>query len=107
MARSAPWDALVRGGVTGIEITYSTPDVPRVLSSVAERYGDTVFLGAGTLRIPAHVREAVDAGAQFLRGGLSASVARPTQVGDRDARQRPLEGRARVRCGVPPVFRTL
>jgi hypothetical protein len=31
-----------------------------------------------------------------LRGGLSASVARPTQVGDRDARQRPLEGRARV-----------
>jgi 2-dehydro-3-deoxyphosphogluconate aldolase / (4S)-4-hydroxy-2-oxoglutarate aldolase len=59
-------DALVRGGVTGIEITYSTPDVPGVLATVAERYGDAVLLGAGTLRTPAQVREAVDAGARFL-----------------------------------------
>jgi 2-dehydro-3-deoxyphosphogluconate aldolase / (4S)-4-hydroxy-2-oxoglutarate aldolase len=59
-------DALVRGGVTGIEITYSTPDVPGVLATVAERYGDAVLLGAGTLRTPAQAREAVDAGARFL-----------------------------------------
>jgi 2-dehydro-3-deoxyphosphogluconate aldolase/(4S)-4-hydroxy-2-oxoglutarate aldolase len=58
-------DALVRGGVTGIEITYSTPDVPRVLAAVAERHPD-VLLGAGTLRTPAQAREAVAAGAQFL-----------------------------------------
>lgn len=59
-------DALVRGGVTGIEITYSTPDVPRVLRAVAEHHGDAVLLGAGTLRTAAHVREAVAAGAEFL-----------------------------------------
>jgi 2-dehydro-3-deoxyphosphogluconate aldolase/(4S)-4-hydroxy-2-oxoglutarate aldolase len=59
-------DALVRGGVTGIEITYSTPDVPRVLQTVAERHGDDVLLGAGTLRTPRQVHEAVAAGAEFL-----------------------------------------
>jgi 2-dehydro-3-deoxyphosphogluconate aldolase / (4S)-4-hydroxy-2-oxoglutarate aldolase len=59
-------DALVRGGVTGIEITYSTPDVPAVLAAVAERHGDAVLLGAGTLRTPAQASEAVAAGARFL-----------------------------------------
>ena len=59
-------DALVSGGVTGIEITYSTPDVPRVLAGVAERHGDAVLLGAGTITAPAQAEEAVAAGARFL-----------------------------------------
>lgn len=59
-------DALVRGGVTGIEITYSTPGVPDVLAAVAEQHGERVLLGAGTLRSPAQAREAVAAGAEFL-----------------------------------------
>lgn len=59
-------DALVRGGVTGIEITYSTPDVPRVLAAVRERHGDGVLLGAGTIRTPDEAREAHAAGAEFL-----------------------------------------
>jgi 2-dehydro-3-deoxyphosphogluconate aldolase/(4S)-4-hydroxy-2-oxoglutarate aldolase len=59
-------DALVRGGVRGIEITYSTPEVPRVLAAVAERHSDAVLLGAGTVRTPAQAREAVEAGARFL-----------------------------------------
>lgn len=59
-------DALVRGGVTGIEITYSTPGVPEVLAAVAERHGDAVLLGAGTVRTPAQARDAVAAGARFL-----------------------------------------
>lgn len=59
-------DALVRGGVTGIEITYSTPDVPAVLAAIARRYGRQVILGAGTLRAPAQAAEAVAAGAEFL-----------------------------------------
>ena len=37
-ARAA--DALVEGGVTGLEITYSTPDVPGVIARVLERHGD-------------------------------------------------------------------
>lgn len=59
-------DALVRGGITGIEVTYSTPGAPGVLAAVAERHGDAVLLGAGTLRAPAQAREAVEAGARFL-----------------------------------------
>jgi 2-dehydro-3-deoxyphosphogluconate aldolase / (4S)-4-hydroxy-2-oxoglutarate aldolase len=59
-------DALVRGGVTGIEITYSTPEVVRVLQAVRERHGGAVLLGAGTLRTPEQARESVAAGAEFL-----------------------------------------
>jgi 2-dehydro-3-deoxyphosphogluconate aldolase/(4S)-4-hydroxy-2-oxoglutarate aldolase len=59
-------DALVRGGVTGIEITYSTPGVPRVLAGVAERFGGDVLLGAGTITGPEQAEEAVAAGAAFL-----------------------------------------
>lgn len=59
-------DALVAGGVTGIEITYSTPDAPSVISRIDQRYGDRVVLGAGTVRTPKQAREAVDAGARFL-----------------------------------------
>jgi 2-dehydro-3-deoxyphosphogluconate aldolase/(4S)-4-hydroxy-2-oxoglutarate aldolase len=59
-------DALVRGGVTGIEITYTTPEVARVLAAVRERHGDGVLLGAGTLRAPGQAREAAEAGAEFL-----------------------------------------
>jgi 2-dehydro-3-deoxyphosphogluconate aldolase/(4S)-4-hydroxy-2-oxoglutarate aldolase len=58
--------ALVAGGVTGIEITYSTPDVPRVLAALSERHADAIVLGAGTLLEPRQAEEAVAAGARFL-----------------------------------------
>jgi 2-dehydro-3-deoxyphosphogluconate aldolase/(4S)-4-hydroxy-2-oxoglutarate aldolase len=59
-------DALVAGGVTGIEITYSTPDAERALAEVADRHGDAVLLGAGTLTRPEQAERAVAAGARFL-----------------------------------------
>jgi 2-dehydro-3-deoxyphosphogluconate aldolase / (4S)-4-hydroxy-2-oxoglutarate aldolase len=59
-------DALVAGGITGIEITYSTPDVPRALTAVRERHGDDVALGAGTVLSAAQAHEAARAGADFL-----------------------------------------
>jgi 2-dehydro-3-deoxyphosphogluconate aldolase/(4S)-4-hydroxy-2-oxoglutarate aldolase len=59
-------DALVAGGVTGIEITYSTPDAPSVIAEIDRRYGDRVVLGAGTVTTPAQATEAVEAGARFL-----------------------------------------
>lgn len=49
-AAVAAVDALVRGGVRAIEITYSTPDVAGVLRTLAERHGDGIVLGAGTVR---------------------------------------------------------
>lgn len=59
-------DALVAGGVTGIEITYSTPDAAAVIREVRRRHGEAVHLGAGTVLDPRQADEAVAAGAEFL-----------------------------------------
>jgi 2-dehydro-3-deoxyphosphogluconate aldolase / (4S)-4-hydroxy-2-oxoglutarate aldolase len=42
-------DALVAGGVLGIEITYSTPDAADAIAEAARRHGDAIYLGAGTV----------------------------------------------------------
>ena len=59
-------DALVDGGVTGLEITYSTPDAPAVIRAIAEKYGNRVYLGAGTVTTAEQAVTAADAGARFL-----------------------------------------
>lgn len=58
--------ALVAGGVTGIEITYTTPNAAEVVAALARRFGDEIVLGMGTLIEPAQAAEAAQAGAQFL-----------------------------------------
>jgi len=59
-------DALVAGGVLGIEITYSTPDAADAIAEAARRHGDAIYLGAGTVLTAAQAHEAVEAGATFL-----------------------------------------
>ena len=59
-------DALAAGGVTGIEITYSTPDAASALRRIADRHGNAILLGAGTVTTPEQAAQAADAGAQFL-----------------------------------------
>jgi 2-dehydro-3-deoxyphosphogluconate aldolase/(4S)-4-hydroxy-2-oxoglutarate aldolase len=59
-------EALVAGGVYGIEITYSTPNATQVVRTLAEKFGDQILLGMGTLKDPAQVREAREAGANYL-----------------------------------------
>jgi 2-dehydro-3-deoxyphosphogluconate aldolase / (4S)-4-hydroxy-2-oxoglutarate aldolase len=59
-------DALVAGGVFGIEITYSTPNAPDVVHSLAQKYGQEIMLGMGTLVEPEQATEAVQSGANFL-----------------------------------------
>lgn len=59
-------DALVAGGVTGIEITYSTPGAVSVIAETARRHGDRILLGAGTVTTPDQAGDAVAAGASFL-----------------------------------------
>lgn len=58
--------ALVAGGVTGIEITYSTPGAPQVVSDLDAAYGSRIVLGMGTLTRPEQVDEARAAGARFI-----------------------------------------
>ncbi|WP_243694842.1 bifunctional 4-hydroxy-2-oxoglutarate aldolase/2-dehydro-3-deoxy-phosphogluconate aldolase [Labedella populi] len=68
--------ALVTGGVTGIEITFSTPDAPRVIRELSDRLGDAALVGAGTVVTQEHARLAADAGARFLVSpGTTAELA--------------------------------
>ncbi len=57
--------ALVRGGVTGIEITFSTPGAPDAIAR-ARKELPTALVGAGTVLNDAELNAAIDAGASFL-----------------------------------------
>ncbi|MDQ4215758.1 bifunctional 4-hydroxy-2-oxoglutarate aldolase/2-dehydro-3-deoxy-phosphogluconate aldolase [Microbacterium capsulatum] len=59
-------EALIRGGVTGIEVTYSTPDAPAVIRELIARHGDAAYVGAGTVTTDAEAHAAAEAGAAFL-----------------------------------------
>lgn len=59
-------DAIIRGGVTGIEVTYSTPDAPAVIRELIARHGDAAYVGAGTVTTIEQATAAADAGAEFL-----------------------------------------
>lgn len=59
-------DALVAGGILGIEITYSTPGAEDVVRTLSSKFGSRIVLGMGTLTKPEQVLSAKDAGACFL-----------------------------------------
>ena len=58
--------ALVKGGVQGIEITYTTPNAPQVVKELDRQFGEQIVLGMGTLTEPEQAEEAQQAGARFL-----------------------------------------
>lgn len=59
-------EAIIRGGVTGIEVTFSTPDAPAVIRELIARHGDAAYIGAGTVTTAEQASLAADAGAEFL-----------------------------------------
>jgi len=59
-------EAIIEGGIGIAEITMTVPNAIRVMERVAERYGDKVLLGAGTILDPETCRAALLAGAQFI-----------------------------------------
>lgn len=59
-------EALTKGGVKGIEITYTTPKAEEVVRHLHKKYGDEIVLGMGTLTDPDQAASAKDAGASFL-----------------------------------------
>lgn len=59
-------EALVAGGIDVVEVTFTVPKAERVLADVAERLGDRVLLGAGTILDPETARIAILSGAKFL-----------------------------------------
>src|SRR4030067_2811125 len=59
-------EALVSGGVCGIEITYSTPNAAEVVKNLDEKYGEAILMGMGTLTEFRQVAGAKQAGARFV-----------------------------------------
>ncbi len=59
-------EALVDGGIRTLEITMTVPDAMGAIGSVADRFGASVLLGAGTITSRAQAEGAIDAGAEFL-----------------------------------------
>jgi 2-dehydro-3-deoxyphosphogluconate aldolase/(4S)-4-hydroxy-2-oxoglutarate aldolase len=56
--------AVARGGITMIEVTFTVPDAPRVIAQLA---GDSrLVVGAGTVLTATQARQALDAGARFI-----------------------------------------
>lgn len=59
-------EAIINGGIGIAEITMTVPGALRVMECVAERFGDQVLLGAGTIIDPESCRAALLAGAEFI-----------------------------------------
>jgi 2-dehydro-3-deoxyphosphogluconate aldolase/(4S)-4-hydroxy-2-oxoglutarate aldolase len=66
-------EALVAGGVQGIEITYTTPNALQVVKTLDQTFGERIVLGMGTLTEPAQAQEAAQAGARFLVSPICAA----------------------------------
>jgi 2-dehydro-3-deoxyphosphogluconate aldolase / (4S)-4-hydroxy-2-oxoglutarate aldolase len=59
-------EALVAGGVEVMEVTFTVPRATQVLEQVAERLGNRILLGAGTVLDTETARAAMLAGAEFI-----------------------------------------
>lgn len=57
---------LLEGGVTGLEITMTTPNALGVIADVRAKYGDAVLVGVGTVLDVETCRAAILAGAEFV-----------------------------------------
>jgi 2-dehydro-3-deoxyphosphogluconate aldolase/(4S)-4-hydroxy-2-oxoglutarate aldolase len=59
-------EALAAGGVGVLEVTFTVPRAHRVLEQVADRLGNRVLLGAGTVLDSETARLAILSGAEFI-----------------------------------------
>ncbi|WP_261301944.1 bifunctional 4-hydroxy-2-oxoglutarate aldolase/2-dehydro-3-deoxy-phosphogluconate aldolase [Paenibacillus andongensis] len=59
-------DALLKGGITVMEVTLNTPGALRMISELQDKSGQHMFIGAGTVLDLEDAKKAVQAGASFL-----------------------------------------
>ena len=59
-------EAIIEGGIGIAEITMTVPNALHVMERVAEKFGDKVLLGAGTILDSESCRAALLAGAEFI-----------------------------------------
>ena len=67
--------AIYAGGIPVVEITMTVPDAVAVIREVAQQYGSSVLIGAGTVTTGEQAELSIRAGAQFLVSpGLANTV---------------------------------
>ncbi len=59
-------EALLAGGITGLEITMTSPDAIATIAEASKRFGARALLGVGTVLDTETCRAAILAGAQFV-----------------------------------------
>ncbi|HAT55375.1 MAG TPA: bifunctional 2-keto-4-hydroxyglutarate aldolase/2-keto-3-deoxy-6-phosphogluconate aldolase, partial [Lactobacillus sp.] len=59
-------DAVITGGVKGIELTYTVPHADSVINDLVEKHGNDALIGAGTVLDATSARLAISAGAEFI-----------------------------------------
>ncbi len=59
-------EAIVAGKIGILEITMTVPNAIQVMEKVADKFGDQLLLGAGTILDPETARAALLAGANFI-----------------------------------------
>jgi 2-dehydro-3-deoxyphosphogluconate aldolase / (4S)-4-hydroxy-2-oxoglutarate aldolase len=59
-------NALYEGGVRTLEVTLNSPKALAVIEEVADKLGDKVMVGAGTVLDPESARAAIYAGSRFV-----------------------------------------
>jgi len=59
-------EGLVAGGIRAFEITLNSPDAFGAISTLAERWGERLLVGAGTVLDVEGAAQAVDSGARFI-----------------------------------------
>lgn len=70
-------EALIAGGLPAAEITFRTPAARGAIRKIADKFGDKILVGAGTVLTEEQVDAAIDAGAQFIVSpGFSENVVR-------------------------------
>ena len=61
-------EAIKQGGIDVIEVTMTTPNALQVIEEAAEKYGDEVLIGVGTVLDAETCRMAILSGAEFVVG---------------------------------------
>ena len=59
-------EALLAGGVVAMEVTFTVPKAVQVIEKVADKLGDRIVLGAGTVLDGETARAAILAGAEYI-----------------------------------------
>ena len=59
-------DALLAGGVSSLEVTMTVPRALHLIEETANRFGDEICLGVGSVLDPETARMAINAGARYV-----------------------------------------